>query len=400
MKRLVALLLLLTCTLHPQVDAQVENEVEKLVRGNNQFSVAFYRELSTSPGNIVVSPFNVSTTLAMTYLGARGTTAEQMESVLHFSTDTPQELGAAYSNLLGRLESINLKLGNSLWIDKRLPVLFLYKSLVNRSFHGGIHEISFADPSAATEEINHWVGGATDGKISELLQPGTLTSAARLVLVSAIYMSGQWVNPFDAARTRTQPFHVTTQKRVAVPMMNTQGQFLYAKESDYALLALPYRRGAVGPNLSMVILLPDSKDGLAVLERRLNADQIETALIGASARRVDVTLPKFRLSNRIYARHFLEKMGMTDPFTTAANFSGITGRQDLSISAVVHQAYIDVDEVGTEAAAATAAAMTPKSASLGPEVAFSADRPFLYLILDMETKQFLFIGRVSNPVGE
>ncbi len=396
MKRLLALLLLLTCT----VQAQVESEVQRLVRENNQFSVALYRELSASPGNIVVSPFNVSTTLAMAYLGARGTTAEQMESVLHYSTDTPQELGAAFSNLLGRLDSDSLKLANSLWIDKRLPVLFLYKSLVNRSFRGGIHEISFADPSAATEEINHWVGGATDGKIAELLQPGTLTSAARLILVSALHMKGEWVNPFDPARTRTQPFHVTTQKRVSASMMNTQAQFLYAKESDYALLALPYRRRAIGPNLSMVILLPDSKDGLASLERRLNADQIETAIIGASARRVDVTLPKFRLSNRVYARHFLEKMGMTDPFTTAANFAGITGRQDLSISAVIHQAYIDVDEVGTEAAAATAVAMTTKSAPLGPEVALMADRPFLYLILDMETKQILFIGRVANPVGE
>ena len=396
MKRLLGLLLAVACGL----GAQVETDVERLVQGNNQFTVAFYRELSTSPGNIVVSPFNLSTTLAMAYLGARGTTAQQMEAVLHYGADTPDELSAAFGNLLGRLQAENLKLANSLWIDKRLPVLFLYKSLVNRSFHGGIHEISFADPSFATAEINRWVTSQTAGKIGELLQPGTLTSAARLVLVSAITMNGEWLHPFDTGRTRTQPFYVTTQKRVSAPMMNTQGQFLYSKEQGYALLALPYRRGVTGPNLSMVILLPDAGDGLAALERQLSADQIETALIGAAARRVDVTLPKFRLSNRIYARHFLEKMGMTAPFTTAADFSGITGRQDLAISAAVHQAYIDVDEVGTEAAAATAVTMTPKSAPLGPEVAFNADRPFLYLILDTETKQFLFIGRVVNPVGE
>lgn len=397
MKRLLLILVSLTCALQA---VGHESDVDRLVMGNNQFTVDFYRELSASPGNIVVSPFNLSTTLAMAYLGARGQTAEQMDAVLRYSADTPEELAGAYGNLLGQLDSEGLRVANSLWIDRRMPVLFLYKSLINRSFKGGVHEVSFVDPPLATKEINQWVAGETHGKIEELLQPGTLNASARLVLVSAIAMEGEWVNPFDPKRTRTQPFHVTTQKQVAAPMMNTQGQFLYTEQPGYKLLALPYRRGAKGPNLSMVILLPDSPSGLPALERQLSADQIETAVIGASARRVDVTFPKFRLANRIYARHFLEKMGMTDAFGPHANFSGITGRPDLAISAVVHQAYIDVNEEGTEAAAATAVTMVTKSAPLAPEAAFNANHPFLYLILDMETKQILFMGRVANPVGE
>jgi leukocyte elastase inhibitor len=182
--------------------------------------------------------------------------------------------------------------------------------------------------------------------------------------------------------------------------MNTQSQFLFGKEPGFSLVALPYRREAAGPNLAMVVLLPDQKDGLHTLESQLTSEMIETALIGATSRRVDLTLPKFRLSNRIYARRFLQKMGMTEPFSKTANFSGITGRQELSIDAVIHQAYIDVDEEGTVATAATAAVMGLKSAPIGPETAFNADHPFLYVILDMETKQFLFIGRVVNPVGE
>ncbi len=382
---------------------EVSDHVHELVEGIDHFTIDFYKQIAASPGNIVVSPFNVSTALSIPYLGAHNATAEQMESTLHFPSDTPEELAKSFEDLLNMLavssDEVALEFANSLWVQETYPVLFLFKSLVKRSYKGGIQQVNFANFNQAAKEINEWAATETNGRIEQLIQHGSIDAATRAVVASAIYFQAPWMLPFDVEETKVKPFYVTVEKEVAAPTMHKTVRVPYAKDEGYSLLALPYKAVEDGPGLAMLLILPDHPSGLHALERELSFKMIEKAMLQMNLTPVAISMPRFRLATRIYARKFLEKMGMIAPFSTKANFSGITGHDDLSIDAVIHQAYIDVDDAGTEAAAATAVSMGLKSAPLKPEATFTANHPFLYIIFDLTTGQFLFIGRVVDPIG-
>ena len=352
--------------------------------------------LRTEEGNLFLSPYSTSTALAMTYAGARGETEQQMAEVLHFTLGQERQ-HPAFAALESTVRAASnapactLHVANALWGQQGCGFRDEFLELNRRHYGAGFREVDFAAaPEQARQTINAWVADQTEQMIRELLQRGDLDAADVLVLTNAIYFKGDWASRFDRRQTRDAPFRVSEHEQVTVPMMHSSGRFGFAATEDVDLLELPY----AGDRLSMVVLLPKEIAGLAALEQSLSTENLEGWLGKLREETTRVQLPRFKLDSRFDLAKTLEAMGMTDAFNARkADFSGMTGRRDLYIGMVIHQAAIEVHEEGTEAAAATAVRM---KRGAGPPV-FVADHPFLFLIRDRESGSVLFMGRVMNP---
>jgi serpin B len=368
-----------------------------LVQGNNTFALDLYRELATEKGNLFFSPYSISTALGMTYGGARGDTAAQMATTLHFGLP-PERLHPAFGSLIkeingaGKPRKYQLQTANRLWGQKDYGFLPEFLKLTETNYGAGLKEVNFA---GATEEarkaINAWVEKQTRDKIKELIKPGILTPNTRLVLTNAIYFKAAWMHPFSEKSTVKGDFHVGADKKVTVPLMHGGVRTGYFKGDDFEALNLPYE----SYDLSMIVLLPKA-GGLADFEKRLTAANVQGWLGKLRTHRVTVTLPKFKVTAEFMLKPTLSRMGMPLAFDSRkADFSGMTTREKLWISHVIHKAFVDVNEAGTEAAAATAVVMEGRSAP--PPATFRADRPFVFLIRDNRTGSILFAGRVTDP---
>jgi len=401
------------CASQPR-QAAVGEETTLVAKGNNSFALALYRQLEGNPGNFFFSPHSVSTALAMTYAGAKGSTQEQMARTLRYPTSaqalqelgltretlTPEQFAQAYGRIIkdlnnrGRRNKYELRVANALWGQKDHKFLRSFTSLVERHYGGTLKELDFITATENSRQaINDWVEKQTAGKIKNLLGRGVVDPATRLVLTNAIYFKGNWARKFKPEQTRVEPFTLPGGGSVQVPMMIQEASFGYAEADKLQVLEMAY----TGEDLSMVILLPKEIDGIGKLEADLTAESLAQWLDAIATRDVIVTIPKFRMTSKFAMDSVLRAMGMTEAFSKNADFSGMTGQRDLFISAVVHQAYVDVNEEGTEAAAATGVVM--KLTSVAPELPpiFRADRPFLFLIRDKTTGSILFLGRVTNP---
>jgi len=376
-----------------------------LVKGNNRFALDLYGKLKEKEGNLFFSPYSISTALAMTYGGARGTTAEAMAKTLHFTLDN-KELHPAFASLIqdingdpkqdAKKRGYQLSTANALWAQKGYPFLPQYLRLTKDNYGAGVQEVDFADATeAARKTINDWVEKETHDKIQELLKEGTLTPMTRLVLTNAIYFKGDWASQFKKDQTREDTFHLTADKTIKTPLMHQTRKFGYAENDTYQTLEMPY----VGEHLSMVVLLPRKVDGLPALEKALAADNFADNLSRSGKRQVIVTLPKFKTTSEFSLKATLSALGMRVAFSSGADFSGMSSdKESLSLSAVIHKAFVDVNEEGTEAAAATAVVLEPKSEVERPAVPeFRADRPFVFLIRDTRSNSILFLGRINNP---
>jgi serpin B len=394
----------------PEPPAEAESDVVKgktdlaaVVNGNGAFALDLYSRLSSRSGNLFFSPFSISTALAMAYGGAQGATAEEMAAALRFPFER-ERLHPAFADLLkqarGRGRGVELSLANGLWAQRGYAFRESYKELVKPNYGAELRELDF---STAAEEarkiINEWVERQTHGKIRDLIGPGALGPLTRLVLANAIYFKGDWASPFIKGQTEDAPFTVTPNRKVTVRMMCQEEQFGYMETESFQALRLPY----AGGNLSMVIFLPRKVDGLPSLEESLTPRKLESWLDRLSPGAVRVFLPRFRATSAFTLNGVLAEMGMRLPFdASAADFSGMTASKPLFISLVIHQAYVDVDEKGTEAAAATVV-VAPRTAALWrwPRrvriPVFRADHPFLFLIKDDRSGSILFLGRVTNP---
>ncbi|MGD8453486.1 MAG: serpin family protein [Phycisphaerae bacterium] len=373
-----------------------DGDQQAAAAGNTAFALDLYGRLRETEGNLLMSPYSVSTALAMTYGGARGETARQMAQVLHF--DLPADkFHPAFARLQAALKSADreggptLNVANALWGQKGYGFLPEFLALASDQYRAGCREVDFAGATEqARQTINTWVDEQTRHKIAELLHEGDLDAAVGLVLTNAIHFKGSWAAQFDPQRTRDGTFHAGAAGDVIVPMMSQFGEFPLAFGDDVDVLELPY----AGERLSMVIVLPKAMDGLAEVERSLSPAKLDGWLGGLRAQNVRVALPRFTLDTRFDLAKTLQAMGMTDAFTPgAADFSGMTGTRDLYIGLVIHQARAEVNEEGTEAAAGSAVVM--KRAGIPP--AFTVDHPFLLLIRDRQTGTLLFVGRVANP---
>ncbi|MBN2317162.1 MAG: serpin family protein [Sedimentisphaerales bacterium] len=380
---------------------------DMIVQGNNTFALELYARLQNSDGNLFLSPYSISTALAMTYAGARSRTAEQMADMLHFpvgqspahlnSRQLASEFGKRIKDLNARGENgaYELTVANALWGQKDYGFLAEFLELVETHYDGRLNEVDFIGATeTARQTINAWVEKKTKEKIKNLIPKGMLDSMTRLVLTNAIYFKGNWAQQFEEDRTREAPFTLSDGKKIDVPMMNQTTKFNYMETDTLQGLELPY----VDDELSMIVLLPKEHDGLGELEQSLTLEKLSEWQSKLRKREVIVSIPKFKLTSQFSLASILKAMGMTDAFSGSANFSGMNGKRNLAISAVIHKAYVDVNEEGTEAAAATA--VTMRLTSMGPgsqPPVFRADHPFLFLIRDNQSGSILFIGRLMNP---
>jgi serpin B len=378
---------------------QAARDRATVAKGNNQFAVDLYARLGEQEGNLFFSPYSLSTALAMTYAGARGATAQEMARALHFTLESAR-LHAALAGLL-RLTTCDrhgfeLSTANALWPQKGLSLLPEFLATVRREYLAGLEELDFAgDTEGARQTINAWVENQTHDRIKELLVRGILTPDSVLVLTNAVYFKAPWEHPFQEAATRDEDFRLSSGRKVRVPFMHQTQDLRYLDGDTFQALELPY-----GGYLSLVVFLPRKVDGLVAFEKSLTAARVDTWLKSLKTYTVDVSLPRFKTTARFSLAETLSRMGMSSAFSAAADFSGIAGGRGLYISAVEHQACVDVDEEGTEAAAATAVVirccatirLEPPERSV-----FKADHPFLYLIYDTATGSILFLGRFTNP---
>jgi serpin B len=376
--------------------------MQKVVASNTEFAAGLYGQLRAQEGNLFFSPYSISTALAMTYGGARGDTAKQMARTLHF--DLPEsELAPAFGELAHGLNAVQSKgqvrlaVANSLWPQAGYKFRQDYLDLCEKYYGASIQPMDYVgNTEGARKTINEWVEGKTMDKIVDLLKPGTLDRTTSLVLVNAIYFKGKWVHKFQPEDTRDAPFDVSPQTTVTAPLMHQTDDFGYAEFPDLQVLELPY----LGKDVSMVVLLPRAVDGLGKLEAQLTAPNLAKWMAPLNSQKVEVFLPKFKATSEFSLGDTLAEMGMRDAFAyLKADFSGMDGTDNLFISDVIHKAYVDVDEQGTEAAAATGIVMVAGAMpiQMAPIPVFRADHPFLFLIRDNQSGSVLFLGRVTDP---
>jgi serpin B len=404
MRRIARLVLFLVTSIcaGPAAIGQ-EAKMESVVEGNSQFALDLYGELKSQPGNLFFSPNSISTALAMTYAGARGQTADQMSRVLHFPAPQdklPEAFEALRKMFQTEIETrgYHLSVANRLWGQQGYHFLPDFLAVTRDSYHAELAQVDFVrDPEGARDLINQWVEAQTREKIKDLVPSGVLTPVTRLVLTNAIYFKGDWTRPFPKQATREEDFHVSSDKTTRAPLMHKTDDFRFGALDGLKILDLPYGKGDV----STIVLLPDQNDGLTTLEGKLNQKNLTRWLSTLGSRKVEVTMPRFKLTSTFSLSDTLKAIGMSLAFDQdRADFSGMSTQEKLYISAVLHKAFVDFNEEGTEAAAATGVAMTKRAAIRPvPPAVFRADHPFLFLIVDNRSKSILFMGRVVNPVG-
>jgi len=380
---------------------QVPSKDITFVEGNTKFALNLYSQLRTQPGNLFLSPYSISTAIAMTAAGAKGKTATQIDRVFSFNLP-PASRSPAFAQLTYQLtdaRGYQLSIANRLWAQKDFPLLPPFVKTTQDFYGAPIESLNFANADEASGKINAWVAKQTQNQIKDLLSPDDLDSCTRLVLTNAIYFKGNWVTQFDSAETKNQPFTLASGEKQQVNLMFQSDNFGYAEFENLQVLEMPYQ----GNKLSLVILLPANPDGLPKLEGALTADNLQKWL-SFSQRKVLVDLPKFTFEQSFNLKDVLSKMGMADAFSYqpgVADFSGLSNKENLFVSDVIHKAFVEVDEKGSKAAAATAVIMCtgerPCPSPLPPQIEFRADRPFLFLIRERQSGTILFMGRFANP---
>jgi serpin B len=398
-------LLLPVAAFAAEVPASGSSDLAQVAQDNNAFAIELYGQLRHQSGNLFFSPESISAVLAMTYAGARGDTAAEMAKILHF-TLPPERLHSAMGALLrdrnAAHDGYQSKEADALWVQTGYALLPEFLKLNEDSYSAGLKQLDFKSATEASRQtINQWVEQQTGNKIRELLQPGNVNSDTRLVLTNAIYFNANWAMPFKKENTKDEDFRVSATQTIKTPLMHMSKSFKYCDGGSFQALEIPYWQS----NLSMIVLLPKDTDGLSALERSLTPFTIRQILPRLSpAATVALTLPKFTMEVQFKLADMLTAMGMKEAFDwKKANFSGIASREtmqrdgNLFIGAVIHKADVDVNEEGTEAAAATGIAVRGAALRSPPPIIFRSDHPFMFLIRDNRSGSILFLGRVTDP---
>ncbi len=379
------------------------SSVTNVVNADNQFAFKLYNLYKSKPefkdNNIFYSPYSIATAVAMAYEGAKGDTADEMQKLFNFPKEEIVRR-PAYAKIYNDLNKINsnytLSTANALWLEKSYPFLEEYKNIILNYYAGNANNMDFknnAENSRIT--INNWVEDNTNKKIKNLIPFGLVNTGTRLVLTNAIYFKGKWLQEFNKTDTKEQDFTLSDNQKTKVQIMEKLGKsFNYAEKPNLQVLELPYQ----GEDLSMLILLPKSNN-IKDAESYLANDKITDLRNMLLDNKVNIYLPKFKFETKYMMADDLKQMGMPTAFTPNADFSGMDGvKGNLMISDVIHQAFVEVNEEGTEAAAATAVIVVATSIP-SPEQpkTFKADHPFVFLILERKTGNILFLGKVENP---
>lgn len=371
---------------------------------NLAFSQGLYGKIAAGQSdNVFFSPISVTYALSMTWAGARGDTAKEMADALHFSVDAPKvhaALDALDLALAGRGkgatgkdgEAFRLRVVNSVWGERDTAFEAPFLDTLATDYGAGVNLVDFvnqADPSRV--KINDWVAQQTEGKIKELLAKGTVTPDTQMVLVNAVYFNGAWLHPFEATGTHDQTFHAASGD-VTAAMMHVSEHFGYAKGDGFEAVSLPY----ADTNLELVVVMPPAGGSLATLEPTLDAAHLGSTFSSMKSTSLYLSMPKFKIAgDTISLKSALQALGIHHAFADA-DFSGICKKPGLAIGDVLHKAYVDVDENGTEAAAATAVGVGATSVG-EPPLTVSVDRPFAFFLRDVPTNTILFAGHVTDP---
>ncbi|XP_053689988.1 serine protease inhibitor 42Dd-like isoform X2 [Sabethes cyaneus] len=391
---------LLYCLLvsHHIKSITMTNEVDtQFVRKTNDFALELYKQIiSNEDKNIIISPFSISTCLAFAAMGAAGATADDMFSALKYGSSSEKlKVAENYGKTIGSLfDNNSLKIANKMYVMEQYSIKPDFHDIAVNSFQSEAESINFADNSKAAKTINEWVEAKTNNKIHDLISPDALDEFTRMVLVNAIHFKGTWTHQFNPASTRPMPFWVSATESVDVQMMNTKKHFKHGifEELGLTMLELPYS----GSDVTMVILLPDERDGLKRIEDTLLNIDITDLMTKMYTQEVEVFLPKFKIEFNVDLQETLEKIGMGRIFTDQADFSGLLNQSDpLKVSKVIHKAFIEVNEEGAEAAAATG--MIAMAMCYIEPTMFVVDRPFYFALFKKQQNYVIFNGRVLNP---
>jgi serpin B len=362
------------------------------------FGCDLFAKLRSKAGNLFFSPLSIETALAMTSAGARGETLAEMSKVLHLPDAGAQ---AAVGDLLRGLQAApgakyELAIANALWGQQELPFRQEFLAATQKDYGATLHPVDFRQTEQARQTINHWVEEKTKDKIKDLFAPGTLTADNRLVLTNAIYFKGKWAAPFMKGLTRDEPFHLVGGGTVQAPLMRHDDRYRYFAADGEQAVDLPY----AGGRMAMLVILPAAADGLPALEKRLSSERLATLVEKLRYQHGQVLLPRFKMTEEFDLSATLQDMGMKRAFSVDADFGGMCA-EPLMISKVIHKAFVETNEEGSEAAAATGVTMRVATA-MAPEAPFTfrADRPFLFAIRDTTTGTPLFVGRVANPTNQ
>lgn len=386
-------------------DAGGPQDASALIDGNTAFALDLYRSVAEEdPGaNVFMSPFSISSALAMTYTGAAGGTAREMEEVLRF-TRGPEATGRAFMDLMaaispgdpegaGRGEPFTLSAANGLWVQDGFALLDGYVENVTGYYDAAVRNLDFEGaPEASRTVINDWAAEKTMDRIRDLIPPGLIDDQTRLVLTNAVYFKASWSSPFDENATTDGRFLLADGSATEVPMMRQTEHFRYASVEGCAAVEMPYEGGGA----VMLILLPDGDIG--DFEKGLDSERLRSVRDRMISTNVALSLPKFEFTETLELGRLLIAMGMETAFHPGADFSGMTGGPDLYITEVVHKAFVKVDEAGTEAAAATAVVMAITAMPEQP-VEMNVNRPFIFFIMDGQTDSIIFMGKVMDPSG-
>jgi serpin B len=386
---------------------------QSFAEDNNDFALAMFRRLGRPRENLFFSPFSIRTCLAMVHAGARDGTAAQMREALCISS-SDEMLHTASAEVVQRLRAARspdeeIAIASSLWGQDGVPLEPRFLDLIARHYDGAMNLVEFRRRAeAARATINEWVVDRTRKRIRDLIPPRGVDADTRLVLVNAVYFKGKWALRFRTEATRDESFHLEGGGKVRVPLMFQQERIPYLEAGDYQVVDLAYRGG----NLSMLVLLPKRKDGVRDLESSLSAQILDDCVAQMRTCAIKLFLPRFKIRwGTVDLKDQLTALGMPLAFSRSqANFSGINGRvppdpESLFISAVFHQAFVETNEEGTEAAAATAAAVMVTGARFRPSKPppipiVRADHPFVFAIRDRESGAILFLGRIADPTRE
>ncbi|XP_041037552.1 neuroserpin [Carcharodon carcharias] len=371
------------------------------------FSVKVYHHLRSieKDGNIFYSAFSIANALGMVELGAGGTTLEQIQHVMGYNYMQKGEefdlLWELSQSMKADSQQYVMKLANSLFVEKGFQLSDKFLQMLKKYFSASVENIDFSQPSSVADHINEWVQNQTNNKIPNLLSPKDFNALTRLVLVNAIYFKGNWKSQFRGENTRTFPFTKDDESEIQISMMYQQGDFYYGEFSDgsneaggvYQVLEMPY----IGDKMSMMIVLPRQEVQLATLEPLIKTQLINEWASSVKKQKVEVYLPRFKVMQNIDLKEVLAGLGISEIFGVDADLSAMiaTEKKDLCISKAIHSSFIEVNEEGSEAAAASEMIAVSRMMVLNPQVI--ADHPFFFLIRNRRTGTILFMGRVMHP---
>lgn len=367
-----------------------------IIESNNKFSFDIYQKLKKHNDNIIFSPASITSSIAMTYVGAKNNTFNEIAQTFYFDIDI-NNFSKDYTNLfkndkIGK-SKLSLYNANSLWIQNELSINKNFLNINKQYFSSSLHFTDFVNESEPSRlKINQWVVDNTNKKIKDLIPAKTIDNSTRLVLVNALYFKGAWQNKFDKEKNTTENFQVDNNEFIKANFMNRNIYSWYYEDKDAQIVDIPYSDG----NISLMIIMPKSFKKIRKFEKKLNYNYYINYIQNKERKQIDLSLPKFSIESDYDLNKTLHEMGIKDAFTNKADFSGITDQEKLFISKIIHKANIAVDEEGTEATAATAVIMA-KTFFLSDEVKLNINKPFIYILCNNTDNCIYFMGKIKNP---